>query len=83
MIPELFHQEAKDYLDAALPPINAKLELALEQDVLWKDPAAQELFKKFLSHFSFLGEEKASWLFMKSFNDAFVAEKNFITCPLW
>ncbi len=83
MIPELFHQEAKDYLDAALPQINSTLESALSQDAIWKSTEVQELLKNFLSHFNFLGEEKANWLFMKSFNDAFVAEKSFVTCPLW
>lgn len=83
MIPELFHQEAKDYLDIQIPTFNAELETALKEDRLWSSPQFESLRQNFLAHFNFLGDQKAQWLFAKSFNDLFIAERNFVSCPLW
>ena len=83
MIPELFHQEAKDYLEIQLPTYSTELESALKEDRLWGNPQFESLQQSFLSHFNFLGDQKAQWLFTKSFNDLFIAERNFVSCPLW
>jgi len=83
MTPDTLRTEALDFLSARLALAATALERALIQDRLFSEPAWAELRQAFLSRFESLGEDKAQWLLMASLNDAFLAEKNYLPCPLW
>lgn len=83
MTPDALRSEALDFLSIRLAEAAAPLERALIQDRLFSEPAWSDLRQAFLSRFESLGEDKAQWLLMASFNDAFLAEKNYLPCPLW
>ncbi len=60
-----------------------EFENLLFQDNVFQSSSIQELKKQFLESFNNLGAERADWVFCKSLNDALLAEKNYIPCPLW
>ncbi len=59
------------------------LEKDLMQDRLFESPIFLKMKQDFILSFQEVSEDQAGWLFLKSFNDFFLAEKNYIPCPLW
>lgn len=83
MTTELLENKIKDWMLKASVQYDKQMEGVVAQDKVWTSLPFQEMRKNFLNCFKNLGEEKASWLFYKNFNDIFLAEKNFIPCQIW
>lgn len=66
-----------------IPEELKNLESFLMQDRLWDCPAFLKMKQDFLLSFKNLTKDQAAWIFLKNFNDSFLAEKNYIPCPIW
>ncbi|GEM_PF-4145431 len=82
MIPKILEEEAFSWMNEAFHQEAPKWEKLLCEDALFQGSALQELLEKFKMRFS-LEEKSAQWLFYKTLNDSLLAEKNYITCPIW
>ncbi len=80
MIPEAVQKKALDWV--AHQNFEG-LESLFMQDCLFDCPAFLKMKQDFLSSFKDWGDDQATWIFLKSFNDVFLSEKNYISCPIW